>query len=318
MADNATAQLGRVIHLIPLLADGDEHSLDRVAERLGVDPATVLADIEAISVRFGDPGGFVEGVQIYVDRGKRVSLVSNHFARPMRLTLAELAALDLGLALLAAERSPEERPVIDRARQRIREVIRKLPPDWAPDRLRYGEMGDAASVRHLSSLRKARSQKRRVRIAYRKAGALKADTRVVCPYAITYARGRWYLIAHCATSGGIRVFRLDRIGTIEPLDDRFERPDDFDPRPYLADGRVFHAERPAPLRVRYSARIARWIAEREGKTCDADGSLTLEHPLADADWAVRHVLQYGPDAEVLEPVEVRNALTKLLSELATM
>lgn len=28
----------------------------------------------------------------------------------------------------------------------------------------------------------------------------------------------------------------------------------------------------------------------------------IEHPLADAEWGVRHVLQYGSEAEVLEPV----------------
>ena len=59
--------------------------------------------------------------------------------------------------------------------------------------------------------------------------------------------------------------------------------------------------------MRYSPRIARWIAEREGKSLADDGSLTMEHPLADRDWAVRHVLQYGPDVTVLEPAEVREA-----------
>ena len=35
----------------------------------------------------------------------------------------------------------------------------------------------------------------------------------------------------------------------------------------------------------------RWIAEREGKPLDEDGSLTMEHPLADLDWAVWHLPQ---------------------------
>ena len=69
------------------------------------------------------------------------------------------------------------------------------------------------------------------------------------------------------------------------------------------------------LRVRYSPKVARWIAEREGKPIDADGSLTLEHPLADTDWAVRHVLQYGPDAEVLEPAAVREEIVRRLEAL---
>ena len=67
--------------------------------------------------------------------------------------------------------------------------------------------------------------------------------------------------------------------------------------------------------VHYSPRIARWIAEREGVELEADGSLTMEHPLADVQWGVRHVLQYGPDAEVLEPAEVREEVARRLATL---
>jgi predicted DNA-binding transcriptional regulator YafY len=67
--------------------------------------------------------------------------------------------------------------------------------------------------------------------------------------------------------------------------------------------------------VRYSPRIARWIAEREKVPLDDDGSLTLEHPLADEEWAVRHVLQYGPEAEVLAPASVRAAVVRTLEKI---
>ncbi|MDO8501626.1 MAG: WYL domain-containing protein [Gemmatimonadaceae bacterium] len=69
------------------------------------------------------------------------------------------------------------------------------------------------------------------------------------------------------------------------------------------------------MKVRYSAKVARWIAEREGMQPDADGSLTIEHPLADAEWGVRHVLQYGPDAEVLEPQSLREDVIRRLDAI---
>jgi hypothetical protein len=70
------------------------------------------------------------------------------------------------------------------------------------------------------------------------------------------------------------------------------------------------------MRVRYSPRIARWIAEREGKPLAADGALVMEHPLADWDWGGRHVLQYGRDAEVVEPAALRARLTERLAGMA--
>jgi predicted DNA-binding transcriptional regulator YafY len=42
----------------------------------------------------------------------------------------------------------------------------------------------------------------------------------------------------------------------------------------------------------------------------------LEHPVAGESWAVRHVLQYGPDAEILEPAGLRSLVTQRLDALA--
>ena len=71
------------------------------------------------------------------------------------------------------------------------------------------------------------------------------------------------------------------------------------------------------MTVRYSPRVARWMAEREEATLAADGSLTIAHPLADDAWAVRHVLQYGPDAEVLEPASIRETIVAHLERASS-
>ena len=39
-----------------------------------------------------------------------------------------------------------------------------------------------------------------------------------------------------------------------------------------------------------------------------DGSLTVTRPLSDHGWALRHVLQYGAEAEVIEPESVREEI----------
>ena len=121
----------------------------------------------------------------------------------------------------------------------------------------------------------------------------------------------WYVVANCGEDD-VRIFRLDRVEGVKVLETAYERPRDFSLDDVVRGGKAFHGAGLGALRVRYSPRIARWIAEREGKELESDGSLVLEHPLADMDWAVRHVLQYGPDAEVLEPAEVRRAVVERL------
>jgi len=45
--------------------------------------------------------------------------------------------------------------------------------------------------------------------------------------------------------------------------------------------------------------------------------VTLSYPLADTQWVVRHVLQYGAEARVLEPESARVAVREALERIAS-
>ncbi|MDO8501627.1 MAG: WYL domain-containing protein [Gemmatimonadaceae bacterium] len=79
--------------------------------------------------------------------------------RPMGLTIHELCALELGLAMLRAERPPDETVTIDRARDRLRKVIAKLPPDHEEAGQRYAELAPSDGLPFLTELRKGRDCK---------------------------------------------------------------------------------------------------------------------------------------------------------------
>jgi proteasome accessory factor C len=314
-------QLRRILHLIPALADGEPHRIQDLVWDVGINRSLLLHDLESITERFEVPGGFVEGLQIFID-ADTISVVPNHFLRPMRLTKGELCALELGLSMLRAERPYEEHLAIDMARHRLESVIAKLPDEEIAGDLRYATLSAAGDLEHLRRLREAFRQRRRVRLRYRKAAEERASVRVICPYGIVFASGMWYAIAHCDGADELRIYRLDRIEAVEQLDTKFTAPRDGRPLGGLVDsmlreGRVFQAAAET-LRVRYSPRIARWIAEREGKGLDPDGSLTMEHPLGDTEWAVRHLLQYGPEVEVIEPDVVKTELQLRLKAMESL
>ena len=315
-ADTAAAQLRRILHRVPRLADDRDHPIDEVAEAVGLDRAALLKDLRSLADRCDDPGGFVEGVAIFID-GNHVSVRSSHFLRPMRLTRAELAALELGLAMLRSERPPEDHHVIDRARTRLTEVLAATPGDDLDAIHLAADSGypHADDAGRRKQLRRAIRDRHKVRLAYQKATDPAPETRTVCPYSLVLARGMWYLVAHCDDGEGLRFFRLDRVTDATVTTDRFRVPAGFSLAGLVDEGRMFHADEAEPLVIRYSPGVARWIAEREGRPVDADGSLTVTHPLADTDWAVRHVLQYGPDAEVVSPPRVREAVRARLDRI---
>lgn len=315
MTETASKQLRRVLQIIPEIADGNEHNLTEVATRAGVASDVLLSDLKSLADRYGAPGGFVDGMQIYIGPNT-VAVTSDHFLRPMGLTIHELGALELGLAILRAERPPDETPVIDRARERLRNVIARLPDNGGDFERRFAELAPTEGLPYLDELRKALRDHHKARITYRRAGAESATTRVVRPYAIVPASGMWYAVAYCEDSEGLRVFRMDRVEALTSMPDTYEIPATFSVSEALQAGKGLQVDTPASgMKVRYSPNVARWIAEREGVSPDSDGSLTIEHPLADADWGMRHVLQYGPDAEILEPQSLRDEIANKLSAM---
>ncbi|HET7025915.1 MAG TPA: WYL domain-containing protein [Gemmatimonadales bacterium] len=308
MADQALEQFQRLLRLLPLLADGEAHRYEEISGRSGVAIETAIADLRTVAHRDDGPGGFVESLQITLGQDA-ASLTTTPFRRPMRLTGRELAALELGLALVRAETPPEERPILERARARLRQAILKLP---AGDGLHptAAEPGPEVDLKLLAELRRAVREQWTTRIVYQGSGRKAAEERTVWPYAVLWNAGMWYLVAHCKEVGALRIFRLDRITTQKVTQSHFTVPAKFSLDAVLRDGRVFMAREVVPLRVRYSSRIARWISEREDVAPGPDGSVMVEHPMADREWALRQVLQYGPDAEVLAPVELRREIAK--------
>ena len=125
----------------------------------------------------------------------------------------------------------------------------------------------------------------------------------------------WYTVAHCESSDGMRFFRLDRVEDVQSLDARFESPRGSSVEEIVREGSAFQAT----AQARSAAILGqdRALDRRAGRE-DAGGGrhAHVEHPLADTDWAVRHVLQYGPDVDVLAPASVREAVVARLSAMA--
>jgi proteasome accessory factor C len=319
-ATTAAEQLRRLLLVLPTLADDQVHSLDAIAARIGSDAETVRRDLISLINRDGDePGGFTEGVSLLLEADTvQLQTPNGHFRRPMALTRTELHALELGIAMLAQELPPDEHVVLHGARERLHKALAKMPAtDAVLDATHHGSFGTESD--HARQIRRELQScirdRRIATIGYRAAMQEDDDQRRVYPLGVIWSRGAWYLAAWCERSNGLRVFRFDRIATAVGDAERFRAIDGFELDAVLRDGRVLVGDVGAPMRVRYGVRIARWIAEREGTPLEEDGSTIVEHEAITEEWAVRHVLRYGPDAEILEPAALREAVVRRLSEI---
>lgn len=321
IASTAAEQLRRLLLALPALADDQVHSVADIAERVGTTDEVIRRDLTTLVNRVGDdPAGFTEGVSLLLGTDTvQFVTAGGHFRRPMALTRTELQALDLGLTMLAQESPPDERAVIARARERVRQAAAALPPDDpGMQSERVAALGNEleSSMEMRRALQDCIRARRVARIRYQAATSSTTAERRVRPLGLVWARGSWFLIAWCELKDGLRVFRFDRVLDVKREDDKFTPPEGFSLESVLRDGKVLTGQEAVQMRVRYSPRIARWIAERERVAEEPDGSVAMDIPVLSEAWAVRRVLRYGPDAVVEAPESMRVLVRAHLERLA--
>lgn len=137
-----------------------------------------------------------------------------------------------------------------------------------------------------------------------------SEERVVHPRQVRFTRGRWYLMAHDLGRDADRTFRVDRL--VGPVSlgppDAFPEPETTAPVPLhepwlLGDGPVEEVEvRVDPPRADAARRAAPGAAVSD----EPDGGVRLTLQVRNRPALRSLVLGFGPDAEVLSPIEVRD------------
>jgi predicted DNA-binding transcriptional regulator YafY len=167
------------------------------------------------------------------------------------------------------------------------------------------------TVPHLPTIAAATWQERRLSARYRE--GRKVVTRTLDPLGLVLKGGAWYLVAR--RSVGMRVYRVSRFASVRLRDEGFERPEDFELAAYWEESsRRFEASRPrVEVKVRASELAARYLPRdlQGGDGVFIVGFQSLED-------AYRELLRFGPDAEVLEPVELRERIAATAKEVASL
>jgi proteasome accessory factor C len=308
-AVGAAAQLERIFYILPKAAQEGGATLEELSQSLGVGADVVLKDLTQVTARaYYQPAGG-DDLLLEIEWGRVSLLTPFAFNRPVRLSMPEAVCLGLALRGRLAGRwgnttGADVGPASLRFLKCLETTLSTIPTEDVMVCIEAADLRpDPAGIREILSL--ALEGREECRIQYLKLGDDAPEDRTVWPYAMVHGEGSWYLLAYCPLSEGVRTFRMDRVLDASHTGERFPAPEDFDPEAHIQGGRVFRADQKMEVKVRYSPDVARWIAEKEAAEPSSDGSLTVTYQVADPHWIVRHVLHYGPEAEVLEPEEVR-------------
>ena len=160
--------------------------------------------------------------------------------------------------------------------------------------------------------------RRRLNITYHGRARDTRSQREVSPQRLVYYRDNWYLDAWCHDARGLRSFSLDRIKAAEVRDSAaHEMTADALDAALAAGYGIFSGPAEATAILRFSARAARWVADEQWHPDQQgsflpDGRYELRVPYAAAEELLRDVLAYGPEAEVIGPRSLRDAIAERL------
>jgi predicted DNA-binding transcriptional regulator YafY len=196
-------------------------SARRLAERFEVSARTVQRDILALQ-EAGVPIWAVPGP------GGGYTIDPAHTLPPLNFTASEAAAIALALARSGPM------PFDGAARTALRKVATamsaagRMDTDELLARIHLLQAKPALSATPaLHAVEQAVLERRVLCLDYRDKHGQSTTARVVEPLGFVGTEHNWYMLGWCRLRGGVRVFRLDRIGTVEVTAERSparERP----------------------------------------------------------------------------------------------
>ncbi len=318
-------QLLRILKLIKLF----EHSrygltINELCREMSVTRRTLYRDLEMVEdagyrfVKEGGGGGFSKkwrfppGMRKAPDKPYTESeLLSLYFCmnllQPFRGTPLR-DGLESLLAKIEATFTEEEREYFG---DLVFTHVAKMTP--SKDYRRH-----ASSVGALS---RACLEHRKVEVTYR-AGDDQSKTYAFSPYCIAYYGGELYTIGWSDLRESVRTLRVDRIRTIKPLAQKFERPKDFDPEDYLGRSFGIYSEgEQEKVAIEFAKEASRTVLEREWHPTQrieqgANGKVTLKMTVQGLAEVARWVLYHAPYAKALEPKALRSIVAENAAKAA--
>lgn len=291
MSATAGERLRRVLAMVPWIVARPGVAVAEVAERFGISESELVADLEVVWMVGLPPYTPDALVEVSMEEGRVWIHYADFFSRPLRLTPAQ------GLAMLASSDALLSMPGTDptgplaRALEKLGKAL-DVDVDGSLDI----DLG-AAGAEYLDPLHAAIEGRHWVDIEYFSYGRDQLTNRRIVPHRITANGGAWYVEAWCSLADGERLFRLDRIASLEATSEPSGRP-----LPVDLTGSVFTPDAGLDRIRLLLSPSAQWVVDAypcEEVVTNDDGTILVTLAVSAQRWLQRLLLRLGTDAEVM-------------------
>ena len=203
----------RLFDIIQILRDGKLHRAQDIAERLEVSVRTIYRDMDTL---------VASGIPVEGERGVGYMITEAITLPPLTLTVAELEALNLGMAIVGEAADPDLKAAALSLAEKVDAVLpTQVVADADQWKFAVYPFADAArGFAHMPTLRASIRARQKLRLSYISKDG-NATTRIIRPLHMEYWGRVWTLTAWCELREDHRVFRVDLIGTAEALPELF-------------------------------------------------------------------------------------------------
>jgi predicted DNA-binding transcriptional regulator YafY len=217
--------LTRVLTLLELLQSQPGRTGTELADRLGTDVRTVrryTAHLRDLGIPVEAERGRYGGYRLA--RGYRMPplVLSNDEALAVVLGLVAAQRVGMGTTLATAGALAKIERVLPQALRDPLTAVRESVSFTA-----HPVTADAPAAGIVLALAGAAHHRTTVGVTYESWKQQRSE-RDVDPYGVVFHNGRWYLVGRDHLRGGVRVFRVDRIGSVVHRGGNFTAPDGFD------------------------------------------------------------------------------------------
>ena len=308
-------RLQRILLLLPYAIHHPGVSVDELSRKFNVPKRELIGDLELVFL-CGLPGyGPGDLIDVSIDDDRVHVRMADYFAAPLRFTPAEALTLYAGAAALVDSPGMEEADALRRALNKLGRALGVSRDDSTGAEIDVQLASTPGG--HLETLEEALLSRRRVRLEYFSATRGELTHRIVDPWGLIAALGRWYLVGWDHLSEDERMFRTDRMKDVRVLAEPADVPEAFDPEAYRHAFRERGDE--AVMTMEISPEVARWFADyyhpRTSETLD-DGWQRVELAASSRRWAATLLLQLGAGARRIEPADVLSEARRLAREIA--
>ncbi len=298
----------RLLKMITLLSDKTRRwKAGDVAEFFGISERTFHRDRQILESL---------GVPLYYDKNKVTYEILDTFNfTPPEFTRDEALAMALAAQMAGGNNFPYPgdlkialAKMLNSLPGSIQQVLENLDDKFIS--LHRAGVDLSYYQEEIRLIEKAINNKYTVTVDYHALGREDSVFRKIDPYSLVYENGAVYLVGYCHLRENIRIFRIDRMNTLEMSEEEFERPGNFSLDNYfkftwgVEKGEMFTVEL---IFTGTAARLVQefnWHPTQEIESLPGD-KLLFRVKTCSMTEIKKWVLGFGSEVEVIKPEKLR-------------